>query len=69
MMLAHPYTQVWLAEGYTRRGEPERAISVLDALDAFTQRTGERYFDPWAQKARSLAEKKIAEPMALTSRV
>ena len=67
MMLAHPYTQVWIAEAYIRRGEPAQAIAILDDLETFTQRTKERYFDARAEKARRWAEEQLSQPTQLAS--
>lgn len=55
MVLANPYAQVWIAEAHIRRQNYTSALSALDALQVFTDRTQERYFDRQAAKARAEA--------------
>jgi tetratricopeptide (TPR) repeat protein len=43
--LARPYAHGWLAEAHMRRGHFKEAKENLEAALAFSEKTGERYFD------------------------
>ncbi|MFT4707595.1 MAG: DNA-binding SARP family transcriptional activator/tetratricopeptide (TPR) repeat protein [Ascidiaceihabitans sp.] len=55
MVLARPYVDVWIAEAQIRRGQHQAAIATLDALEEYTVKSAEKYYNFALVKARNEA--------------
>lgn len=65
MVLARPYLDVWIAEAQIRQGLHQAAIATLDALEKYTERSAEKYYNFALVKARKEAlSGKIRPPVS-----
>jgi hypothetical protein len=65
MVLARPYVDVWIASAQNRRGQFEDALETLDALQVYTDATGEKYFEFAAHATRATALRLMSETLVI----
>ena len=65
MVLARPYVDVWIADAQTRQGQFQDAIVTLDALEEYTELSGEKYYDFAHVKARDQAMLGLTDTLML----
>ena len=64
MVLARPYADVWVAAAQNRNGQSKEALATLDALQAYTDVSNQRYFEFAAQDTRVAAQDHITRQSA-----